>query len=374
MRALIVASVASMIDQFNMNNIRILKKLGYDVDVACNFESPGSITKEKCDNLKRMLLSFGVPYFQVDFSRNVYSFFNHIRALKQLKKIIIDNDYRLVHCHSPIGGMLTRIVCRKKRKQGLKVIYTAHGFHFYKGAPLKNWLIFYPIERKCSKWTDILITINKEDYEFAKKKMKSRAIEYVPGVGVDVKMFANTNIDIESKRKEFGVSKFALVILSVGELNKNKNHQIVIRALSRINDENIHYIIAGIGEEHENLYLLAKQLNVKIHLIGFRKDVGELYKMSDIFILPSIREGLNVSLMEAISSGCIVCASKIRGNCDLINENSGLLFNPKSISEVEKAIRKAIEYKNTKIVLNFDYFFANNYIEEKMIDIYQKVN
>lgn len=372
MRTLIVTSVASMIDQFNMNNIRILQELGCDVDVACNFESPGSITKEKCDSLKNKLSTLNVRYFQIDFSRSVFSFFKHLKSLNQLKKIISDNDYCMVHCHSPIGGMLTRIACKEKRKHGLKVIYTAHGFHFYKGAPLKNWLIFYPIEKKCSKWTDVLITINNEDYELARKKMKPKQVEYVQGVGVDVAKFSNAVVDVNKMKMELGIPLNAKIVLSVGELNKNKNHQIIIRALNLLKTSEIYYVIAGIGNEKSRLEELANNLNVKLKLLGFRKDVDELYKIANVYALPSLREGLNVSLMEAISSGCPVVASKIRGNVDLVKKDDGFLCNPKSSFEYANAIKASIE-EDRKKSSSSAYGFSKDNVERKIKEIYLKL-
>lgn len=337
MKALVVSSVASMIDQFCMGNIATLQQLGYEVDVACNFNNPGTITKEKCELLKNKLAGLGVNYYQVDFSRSVFKITKHFKSLNQMKNLLKNNQYQIIHCHSPIGGMITRLAVKKHRKkEGLKVIYTAHGFHFYKGAPKKNWLIFYPIEKTCSRWTDILITINKEDYAFAKRKMKAKQIEYLPGVGIDIDKFQNASVDVNEKRKEIGIPEGAKLIFSVGELNKNKNHQVVIKALSKISSPNYYYAIAGVGQKHDYLYSLAKELNVNLVLLGFRTDVSELYKTADLFVLPSIREGLNVSLIEAMASGCRVIASDIRGNRDMLSPEK--LFDPLDVDKIVSLI------------------------------------
>lgn len=262
-----------------------------------------------------------------------------INAYKEIKNLIEENDYDIVHCHTPIAALCTRLACRKQRKKGLRVIYTAHGFHFYKGAPLLNWLIYYPIEKICSYFTDVLITINKEDYELAKKKMKAKHVEYVPGVGIDVDKFKNTVVDKAEKRKELGIPEDAFLLVSVGELNKNKNHEVVIRALAEINNPDIHYAIAGVGPLHDYLLYLAKELNLedRVHLLGYRTDVAEIYKCANLYILPSIREGLNVSIMEGIASGLPVLCGNIRGNIDLVlNEN--LLFSSRNRDSVEKVL------------------------------------
>ena len=181
------------------------------------------------------------------------------------------NGYTLMHCHSPIGSVVARIAACNARKKGMKVIYTAHGFHFYKGAPKKNWLVFYPIEKMCSKLTDVLITINQEDYIFAKKHMKAKKIEYIPGVGIDIKKFNNGEFDRAAKRKELGLDADDIMLLSVGELNQNKNHEVIIKAIGALENQNIHYFIAGKGDKEELLKKLAEQKNVKLHLLGRRR-------------------------------------------------------------------------------------------------------
>ena len=367
MKALITASVASMIDQFNMNNIRILKDLGYEVHVGCNFNNPGSITKEKCDALKKKLDELEVKYFQIDFSRNVLSLPQHLKALKQLKAILKENNYKLVHCHSPIGGMLTRLAAKNYRKKGTKVIYTAHGFHFYNGAPKKNWLIFYPIEKCCSRWTDLLLTINTEDYELAKHKMKAKSVDYIPGVGVDVDRFSKVVIDKRAKRKEIGVPSDAFMVLSVGELNENKNHKLVIEAISKINDPKYYYVVAGVGKLRNYLEEYAKQLGVNLVLLGFRTDIPELFKCADVFVLPSIREGLNVSVMESIASGCPTIVSRIRGNVDMVpNENC---FSPRNTEELVPLLKKK-GIKNS----NFMDKANSKAVDTKMKNIYQELS
>ena len=268
--------------------------------------------------------------------------------------------------------------CRKVRKKGTKVIYTAHGFHFYAGAPLANWLLYYPVEKFCAHWTDALITINTEDYELAKRKFRIKTIEYVPGVGIDVKKFANDKTNKSEKRKELGIPVDAFVLLSVGELNVNKNHQIVVRALGNLRDKTIHYVIAGKGGQDKALQELAKEIEVEdqLHLIGFRSDVSELYKMADGYVLPSIREGLNVSVMEAMSSGLPCIVSDIRGNRDMVDvDKGGYLVNPMKQDMFVKAIIAMREggiemgQYNSQKSIKYD----SSTINTKMIKIYEMI-
>lgn len=312
---------------------------GHIVDIATN---------ETASKVPDCYREWGCKIFPISTSRSPFCLGN-VKAIKEIRNIA--KNYDIVHCHTPLAGMATRLACKPLRKKGLKVFYTAHGFHFYKGAPIKNWLIYYPIEKICSRWTDTLITINKEDYERAKRCMHAKNVEYVPGVGIDVDKFKNTVVDRNEKRKEIGVPEDAFLILSVGELNENKNHQVVIRALGQLKDNNIHYVIAGEGDKKEYLAKLAKGLNVNLHLLGHRSDVAELYKTADVFCLPSKREGLNVSIMEAMASGLPCIVSNVRGCSDLSDKNIDGLCESYNADSFLKAITK---FYNKEHLNNFE--------------------
>ena len=354
-RALVLASVASMIDQFNMPNIHLMKEMGYEVDVATNFLKGSTCSDEKIAALKQTLQKMNVRCFQIDFSRNVLNVGENFKAYKQTKKIIAENNYALIHAHSPIGGFLSRIAARNARKDGTKMIYTAHGFHFFKGAPLVNWLIFYPIERVSSRWTDVLVTITHEDYQLAQKKMHAREVVYVPGVGIDTVVYAPKEGDTAintRKREELGISKEDTVMLSVGELNKNKNHEVVLRAMAQLGRKDLHYVIAGRGDLKVHLEQLAQELGVssQLHLLGFRTDVKELFKVADFFAHPSFREGLSVAVMEAMANGLPVICTEIRGNTDLIEENKGgYLFKPAEPETAYRALKNIMESPDRKL-------------------------
>ena len=337
-KALQLASVASMIDQFNIPNIQILKSLGYQVDVAADFTNPGNISKERAAELIQRLEDMDVRVIDIAIPRSMNPG-AVISAYKRTKKLITTEHYQLIHCHSPIGGAICRLAAKGERKKGTKVIYTAHGFHFYDSAPLKNWMIFYPVEKWLSKFTDVLITINQEDYKRASKKFLAEQTVYVPGIGVDTEKFAPRQSKREKIRKELGLENSQIMILSVGELNENKNHESVIRAIAGLT---FTYVIVGKGEQKDKLESAAKECSVDLRLMGFRTDVADFYDAADVYVLPSIREGLNVSIMEAMASGLPVACGKIRGNTDLI-ENP--LFNPFNIEEIKKAIITAIENK-----------------------------
>lgn len=327
MKILYVTTIGSTMSFFK-NFLCTLIKEGHTVDIATN---------ENIRPVPDCYKEWGCKIYQIDTSRSPLNKGN-ITAYKQLKKLVENGEYDIVHCHTPVAAMITRLACRKVRKKGTKVIYTAHGFHFYKGAPKLNWLIYYPIEKICSYFTDVLITINKEDFALAQKKMKAKKVEYVPGVGIEVEKFANPGVTKEQKREELGIPQDAKLLISVGELNKNKNHETVIKA---IKDLDVYYIIAGRGDLQDYLQNLIDELNLtdRVKLLGYRTDVVELYAAADIFVFPSFREGLPVSMMEAMAAGLPCIASKIRGNVDLIVEGEGgYLCSPTNSVEFAKAI------------------------------------
>lgn len=367
-KAIMIATVPSMIGQFNMANIQILLDLGYEVHVACNFDDRSVWTKERVEEFRKQLDDLGVKYFQIEFARSPKHVGKLAESYKEIKELLFREKYTLVHVHTPVAAAEVRLAAKdyndaieRRLKEGknapdrLRVIYTAHGFHFYDGAPLKNWLLFYPVEKELSRITDVLITINKEDYKRAKEKFYAKKTVYVPGVGVDVKQFAGVSgsIDRNAKRQELGVHNSDILLLSVGELNENKNHSVVIKALGelkksrKLGSNHIVYVISGTGDRKVALEALAKEESVDLRLLGFRKDVSELLTAADLYILPSIREGLNVSLMEAMASGTPCLVGNIRGNVDLIDPSKGgELFDPQDVQSVSDALDAELTHRD----------------------------
>ena len=347
-RALFVTTTASMIDQFNRGNIATLQKLGYEVHVACNLNAGNTTSDASTHKFVEDMRMIGVQVFDYPFTRAPFAYRRNLRMSLKLRKQIKKYRYKIIHCHTPVGGVVARIASAfVMGKWGGRVIYTAHGFHFYRGAPLRNWLLFYPIEREMSWLTDTLITINREDYSRVKNIFHARQIVYVPGVGVNTDVFSGKEVSPQLKqqlRREklpTGCSLEKTVLLSVGELNDNKNHIVVIEALGRIKNPAIYYYIAGIGKNKEMLEQRIHELGLEhqVFLLGYRDDISDLMRLSDVFLLPSKREGLNVSLMEAMASGLPCIVSDIRGNRDLIKENNGgYLVEPNNVDEWECVI------------------------------------
>lgn len=330
-KILIVSTVSRQFYLFEQGNIEVLKSMGYEVHCAANFDD----TNERLDALDIVRHHF-------DIQRSPWSFQN-LRAYKQLREIMITQKFDAIHCHSPMGGVLARLAAKSI---GLTpVIYTAHGFHFYKGAPKKNWIIYYNVEKFLAKYSDVLITINKEDYEKA-LKFKARKVIYVPGIGVESSKFNNISKCRMAKRKELEIPEDTIVLLSIGEMIHRKNHETALRALAKIKNTNLLYLVCGRGELQFHLEKLAEDLGLKdkVRFLGFRNDIPEICSASDVFVFPSYQEGLPVSVMEAMSAGLPIICSRIRGNIDLIESGrNGFLHEPSDAIELAKHIKVIIE-------------------------------
>ena len=323
MRILYITTIAGTMPFFKAF-IKDLRNKGYEVDLACN---------RKDSSVLDDFLEWGCGFIPILCERNLFRFGN-LWSIKQIREIVESRKYDIIHCHTPIASVCTRISLRKVRNCGVRVIYTAHGFHFYKGAPIKNWLIYFPVEWICSWWTDLLITINREDYNRAQRMLHAKYTAYIPGVGVNISLFKDMSVNIENKLEALGIPKGSRIVLSVGELNANKNHESVIRAISQIRDNKIHYIIAGKGILEKYFQQLALDLKIsdRIHLLGYRDDIKELYKCADLLIHPSFREGLSVTIMEAMAAQVPIVCSDIRGNRDFIS--SEFRFLPYNIEDI----------------------------------------
>ncbi|MDD3213062.1 MAG: glycosyltransferase family 4 protein [Eubacteriales bacterium] len=259
-------------------------------------------------------------YIDLPFERSPLHPGNRI-AYRQLKRLIDTEGYSLIHCHTPVGGMLARLSARGARRRGARVVYTAHGFHFFTGAPFKNWLLFYPAEKYLSRFTDLLVTINTEDYARA-RRFHARQTALVAGVGVDLSRFS-APVDRAAVRASLGLSEKDSVVVTVGEHIPRKNHEACLRAVAAL--PGVKLLFCGVGELTDPLKTLAAELGIaeNVQFLGFRKDVASILGASDVFLFPSFQEGLPVSLMEAMAAGLPCVVSDVRGNADLIAPGEG---------------------------------------------------
>lgn len=341
MKVLFTATVDSHIEYFHLPYLKYFHDLGYEVHVATG----GDHEILYCDKK-----------FIVPFERSPYKL-NNIKAISKLKKIIDQEQYDLIHTHTPMGSVITRIAARKARKRGTKVFYTAHGFHFYQGAPMLNWFLFYPIEKILSNITDVLITINQEDYLLASKKFKKPKVKYVPGVGLNEEKFKTRLKENEKQqlKSSLNLKEDDFVMIYVAELSNRKNQKWLINTLQETlkKHPDIHLLLPGKDSLNGYLQEQTKQLNLEhqIHFLGVRSDISNLLDISDLCVSSSKQEGLPVNLMEAMYKQIPIVATDCRGNHDLVvnNENGYLV---KSETEfVEKSLliyEKKVDLENMK--------------------------
>lgn len=334
-KALLVTHVSGFVPQFEMNNVHILQKMGYQIHYAANYNTPFyGINNERLDKTN-------IIRHQIDFVRNPYHILN-IKAYHQLKKLMAEEQFQLVHCHNPISGVISRLSAHAVHLK--PVIYTAHGFHFYKGASPFKWITYYTIEYLLSYITDQQICINKEDYERAKKHFHAKKTTYIPGVGIDIKKIDSVEVNICKKKKELDIPDNAKVLISTGELSHRKNHDTIIKTMALLEDESVYCIICGHGGKEEHLKQMVQKLHLERRVLfaGYRNDIYELLKMADIFVFSSFQEGLSMALLEALACGLPIVCSDIRGNNELIDQNGGYLADPKNPLSFKRAIEKLL--------------------------------
>lgn len=323
-KVLILASIAPMIEGFNIPNIDLLQKEGYEVHVLANFIDENKEANERNNRFRNNLELKGVTVFDVPISRNPYKVMN-FEAYKVIKQIIDREAYSFIHCHSPIGGVLSRLAAREARKLNTKVVYTAHGFHFFKGAPMKNWLMYYSVEKWLSRYTDCLITINEEDYQAAQNNhFKAKKIEKINGVGINKSKFKPIDMDLKDQRRSLlGYEKEDFLLIYVGELSKRKNQHLTINMMAKVIQTipEAKLLLVGDGELREQYTQQIKDLHLEknVFLLGFRTDVDQLMSISDIVISTSKQEGLPVNILEAMGTGLPIIATDCRGNRDLVH-------------------------------------------------------
>lgn len=310
-RILLCATVDYHFKAFHLPYMKWFKEQGWEVHIAAK---------------GNMDLPFVDRKYDLPIQRSPFSPQN-VKAYRELKSIIDQNDYQIIHSHTPVGGVLARLASRAARKKGTKVIYTAHGFHFCKGSSLFNWVIYYPIEKWMARYTDCLITINEEDYHRAvEHQFKSERIEHVHGVGVNPEKFKPAEKEYKKElRIAYGYNVGDFLMFYGAEFNKNKNQQLLIRMLAQVKNEipNAKLLLAGDGPSLQKCKRLAESLGVAnmVKFLGFRKDIEQLLQISDVAVASSLREGLPVNIMEAMACGLPVIATENRGHCELIKDD-----------------------------------------------------
>ena len=367
-KVLVTAHLGRHFRIFGQSDYKVLLSMGHEVHIAANFNS-------EIDQFEHP----EVIKHQIDFDRNPFSRQN-LKAFKQLKELLDKEYFDLIHCQSPSGGAITRLAANKTRKKGTKVIYTAHGLHFFKGAPKKNWIMYYNFEKFLGNYTDCIITINDEDYKNAKEKLKIKDVRHVHGVGIDLKKFKpKTEEEKIYLRKKYEYNESDLILVSVGELGENKNQEMLISAISSLKDviPEIKLLLVGTGKLERELKDKVNDLkiNSNVDFLGYRNDVNNIMALSDLLISTSKREGLPVNVMEAMATGIPLIVTNCRGNRDLVKNNKNgfvieiddlnLLVKSIKILNDDESLRNIFRKKNLDIIKQ--YSIENIYNEMSSI-------
>lgn len=370
-KVLIMATVYSHIGQFHQPLIDMLKENDYEVHI-CGYNNL---------NLKDSLTINNVDKkYELPFSRSPFSLKN-LKCYRALKKIMKDEKYDIIHCNTPVGGVLGRLMARKYRKNGTKVFYTAHGFHFYKGASIKNWIVYYPIEKILSRYTDVLITINKEDYELSKAKFKKcKEFLYINGVGVNEKKY-NIKLDDQTREKyinELNINTKDFNIICIGELNTNKNQDLAINAMKTliVKYNNIKLWLLGNGPKKDELQqkIAEYKLENNVKLLGYRRDIPQLLQLSHIGLSCSLREGLGLNLIEELIAELPIIGVKNRGHEEIIINNYNGYMIENSVEELVDKIELLIEDKNVYNKLKSNcYNSAEKFFTSKSLEKLKKI-
>ena len=346
-RILISTALSGFLKAFLEKDVIILQAMGYEVHFASN----NTIDGEKYIPYFNKM---GIVFHQIDFSSNRPFSRNTLHCYRQFSEILKQEQFNAVHIHTPIPGVIGRIAANKYRLRGTKVLYTTHGFYFHKKSDFKTNLIFKTAEYAMSAMTDAIITINKEDYESA-KKMFCKKVYYIPGMGVDIRRFRDADTDRSKYRIELGIPEDAFMILTVGELSRRKNHKVIIEALAECAIPNAVFVICGeaLTEDDTSRQLVkqAEYLNVDLRLLGYRTDIPDICKCADIGVLPSLREGLGLAGIEMLASGMPIIASDLHGIVDyVIDGYNGFLADPLNSHDFADKIKKLYDLETRSIL------------------------
>jgi len=341
-KILYITTISGFLPQFEKNDVKIMQEMGYEIHYASNFHNPIYFFD------KNKLIEQGIILHQIDVLKSPLKLRENVRAVRQLRQIIDEEQIDVIHCHNPMGGVAGRAAAHLSSAAPY-VIYTAHGLHFYQGAPLLNWLLFYPAEKFLARWTDVIVTINEEDYLRVKRKFRLKPhglVKQIHGVGVDMKRFRSRPEESVRKRKELGIPETAFHIVTAAELNDNKNQKVIIEAIAGLDRKNICYSLCGKGSNEEALRKLVaeKHLEDRVRLLGFRTDMEEILQTADVFAFPSIREGLGIAAVEALACGVPLIVSDNRGSREYAeNDRNSIVCEASDVESFRQAIRRLYE-------------------------------
>ena len=363
-----LAPMGSVHRRFNKANIDALQALGYEVELVANFENGEGPEVHNSE----YVASCGLKTHSIPFER--HSLTGSIRCLPQLKALIAEGGYDIVHAHTETGGLLLKLCGRIAGKK----VYTPHGMSFWKGSSLKSQLVYKPLERWICGGMDANLGMNMEEVENL-RRWNGLSANYVHGIGLNVERMQKPVRGRDEVRSAFGVSPDCCMILSVGELDDNKNHKTVIKALASLRERDFKYVVCGVGPNKEMLLSYAAECGIaeKVVLAGYRSDIPDIVGAADVFVFPSFHEGMPVSALEAMAGGLPVVCSRIRGNVDIVVDgDNGFLFEPsddvvlaRCLARLreDSGLREAMGEKNREIV----EAFSKEAVTKELVEIYK---
>ena len=371
-KAMLLAPMASVHRRFNTTNIKALRDLGYEIHLVANFEvgdGPEIQNSQYAETCREQ----GLVVHSIPFQR--HSFLKNRPYVKQLATLIKNGGYSIVHAHTETGGLILRLA---GRTPGVKYFYTPHGMSFYKGSSLISQFVYRPLERWICSGMDMNIAINQEELVVL-RSWDSNTATLVHGIGLDIRKFQNTFSSRSDSRRKLDIPADALVVMSVGELDWNKNHKVVIEALAQIKRPNVYYVICGVGPLKDDLEAKVHEVGLEkqVKLLGYRKDIPDLLHASDVFAFPSFHEGLPVALMEAMAAGVPSICSEIRGCTDLVeNQKNGFLASPASLKQWSNALNKLLDSQKMRsevsqaakhVIASYSF----DAVQNELLDLYQ---
>ncbi|WP_339178298.1 glycosyltransferase family 4 protein [Bacillus sp. FSL R5-0560] len=365
-KILFCATVDYHFKAFHLPYFKWFKQLGWEVHVAASGQTRLPYVDEK----------FSIPIRRSPFHPQ------NLAVYRQLKKVIETNEYDIVHCHTPVGGVLARLASRQARRNGTKVLYTAHGFHFCSGAPMKNWVLYYPVEKWLSAYTDCLITINEEDYTRAKGLQRPGGMtEKIHGIGVNTDRFRPASLEKQHRlREKHGFQKDDFILIYPAELNLNKNQKLLIEAAALLKDKipELRLVFAGEGTMEQTYRDLAEKLGASrnVCFYGFCRDIHELIQLADVSVASSIREGLGMNVLEGMAAEKPAIATDNRGHREIIRDGkNGFLIKMGDSAAfadrieqlyLEPELRRSLGQEGRQTALRF----SEARTVEEMADIY----
>ena len=368
-KILLIATVQSHICQFHRPLVAMLHEHGCEVHVAA---------RNNLAEKNGLKLDFVEQVFDVPFQRSPFSPKN-LGAYKQLKKIIDEGSYDVIHCNTPVGGVIGRLAARDARKHGAQVFYTAHGFHFYQGAPKKNWLLWYPVEKYMCRYTDKLITINEEDARLARRHFQTQVF-HIHGVGVSTKRYyEHSQEEMLAMREQEGLGETDYVVLCTGELNENKDQKTLIRAAALVHEQlpDLRVLLAGNGPKEAELKRLILDMNAGsyVHMLGYRTDLERYANIADVIVSCSYREGLPMNIVEGMLLGKPVVASYNRGHRELVaNKQTGYLFCAGDVAALGEKLVRLHNTKDVKEMGRAGYdaaqLYTDTHVQKELAEIY----